>query len=185
MRRVAFLLWIASLPVMAAGDQASTLVTMKKVFIDRFGGGQTAPQIRDMVISALENAHMFQITENEERADVILRGSGEDLVFTDHHTSSDDLSIHASAGRSGLNYDGVRNADQSGVGIGEKESSSIVERKHEASVSVRLVNRDGDVIWSATKESLGGKFRGASSDVADKIAKQLIQDIEKARQPPK
>jgi len=68
-----------------------------------------------------------------------------------------------------------------GLHAGGTKSSRSVERKHEASAAVRLVNRDGDVIWSATKESLGGKFHGASADVADKIAKQLAQDIARAR----
>jgi hypothetical protein len=57
----------------------------------------------------------------------------------------------------------------------------IQERKHEASASVRLVNRDGDVIWSTTQESQGAKFRSASADVAEKIARQLSQDLERAR----
>ncbi len=65
--------------------------------------------------------------------------------------------------------------------MGEHESTHQVERKHEGAVSVRVVNREGDVIWSTTEESQGGKFRGASSDVADKILKQLLQDVEKAR----
>jgi N-acetylglutamate synthase/N-acetylornithine aminotransferase len=45
---------------------------------------------------------------------------------------------------------------------------------------VRLVNGDGDVIWTTTQESAGAKFKGASADVADKIAKQLSKDAEKA-----
>ena len=47
--------------------------------------------------------------------------------------------------------------------------------------TVRLVNKDGDVIWSTTQESTGAKFRGASADVADRIAKQLGSDYEKLR----
>ena len=56
------------------------------------------------------------------------------------------------------------------------------ERKHEAIATLRLVNKDGDVIWSATAESLGGKFLGASADVADKIAKRLATDFKAAKQ---
>ena len=32
---------------------------------------------------------------------------------------------------------------------------------------VIAVNKDGDVIWSTTQESLGAKFRGASADVGE------------------
>lgn len=159
----------------------STLLTMKRVFVDRFGGGETASQIRDMVISSLQSGGLFTITENEEKADVVLKGSGEDLVFTDQHTSSDSLHINAVGGSGSSTRGYTSSRSNSGIGVGENESSHIVERKHEATASVRLVNREGDVIWSATKESRGGKFRGASADVADLILKQLIQDVDKAR----
>jgi hypothetical protein len=46
---------------------------------------------------------------------------------------------------------------------------------------VRLVSKGGDIIWSATAESLGGKFQGASADVADKIAKRLVEDYKAAK----
>ena len=45
---------------------------------------------------------------------------------------------------------------------------------------MRLVSSDGDVIWSTTQESRGAKFKGASADVADKIVKQLLHDLDKA-----
>ena len=38
------------------------------------------------------------------------------------------------------------------------------------------------MIWSATAESLGGKFLGASADVADKIAKRLVTDYKAAKE---
>jgi hypothetical protein len=65
--------------------------------------------------------------------------------------------------------------------VGEHESTRIAERKHEATASVRLVTKDGDVIWSTIEESTGGKFRGASADVADKIARKLAMAYERAR----
>jgi len=69
------------------------------------------------------------------------------------------------------------------LGVGETESTTIKERKHEAMATVRLVNKDGDVMWSTTQESNGAKFRGASADVADKITKQLTADLERLRRP--
>jgi hypothetical protein len=47
--------------------------------------------------------------------------------------------------------------------------------------AVRLVDKDGDVIWSATEESLGAKFAGASVDVVDRITKKLAADFRKAK----
>jgi hypothetical protein len=65
--------------------------------------------------------------------------------------------------------------------MGENESYRATERRHEAAAAVRLVDKDGDVIWSTTQESTGGKFRGASADVADKITQALKGDFERAR----
>jgi len=56
--------------------------------VDRLSGGETATQMRDMIVSSLQNARLFMITENQERADAVLRGSAEDLVFTDDHSST-------------------------------------------------------------------------------------------------
>jgi hypothetical protein len=67
------------------------------------------------------------------------------------------------------------------MSVGDSESTHSVERKHEAVAAVRLVNKDGDVIWSTTQESIGGKFRGSSADVADKITKKLLEDYERAK----
>jgi len=175
----------------AAEDAAlRQLLTLRRVFVDRFGGGETAPQVRDIIIAALQNSGLFVITENQEHADAILRGSGEDLVFNEVHTSSDSLNVHSSLGITNSDDEGAlrggsrsyeRTGRSVGVGAGESESSHSVERRHEANATVRLVSKDGDVIWSTTQESTGGKFRGASADVADKIAKRLADDYERAR----
>jgi hypothetical protein len=175
------LLTAVTLRAIERKDDPSTLLTVKRVFVDKFGGGETASQIRDMVIASLQTSGLFVLTENQERADVTLKGSGEDLVFTEQHSTSDGIDVHANsaAGSSTRSYSS--NHSSEGIGIGEHEATHQIERKHEAAVSVRMVNRDGDIIWSTTKESQGGKFHGASADVADKILKQLLQDVEKVR----
>ncbi len=169
------------------------LLTLKRVFVDRFAGGETAVQMRDMIISSLENSKLFIVTESQEHADATLRGSAEDLVFNDVHSSSDSLNVHSSLGTNTTNEDsalrgGTRSYERTGrnigLGAGESESSHSVERRHEANAAVRLVNKDGDVIWSTTQESMGGKFRGASTDVADKITKRLVEDFERAKRLP-
>jgi len=47
--------------------------------------------------------------------------------------------------------------------------------------AVRLVNKEGDIIWSTTQESQGAKFHGASADVAEKIVAKLKDDVARAR----
>ena len=64
--------------------------------------------------------------------------------------------------------------------MGIDDSTVSTETITEARLAVRLVSSDGDVIWSTTQESRGAKFKGASADVADKIVKQLLHDLDKA-----
>jgi len=155
------------------------LVTLKRVFVDHLTGGETAAQMRDILISALEGSKLFVVTENSDRADATLRGAAEDLVFTDVHTSSDSINAHANIGTGRATS--TSRGQTAGVSLGENESDHASERRHEAIAAVRLVNKDGDVIWATTQESLGAKFHGASADVADKITAKLKEDFERAR----
>jgi hypothetical protein len=155
------------------------LLQIRRVFVDRLTGGETAAQMRDILLSSLETSNLFVVTENPERADATLKGAAEDLVFTDVHNSSDSINAHASLGTGRSTK--TTSALNAGVGIGESESEHSTERRHEAVAAVRLVNKDGDVIWATTQESLGAKFRGASRDVAEKIATKLKDDFARAR----
>jgi hypothetical protein len=158
------------------------LLTLRRVYVDRLNGGETAAQIRDMIISGLERAKLFVVTENAERADAFLRGSAEDLVFTETFSSSDNVNARGGLGAStGGTSSRDRRSLSANAGVGESDSLHTAERKHEATASVRLVTKDGDVIWSTTQESTGSKFRGASLDVAEKITRQLLADFARAR----
>jgi len=176
--------------VQVPDDLTPQLLSIKRVFVDRLTGGETAAQLRDMIIGSLQNAKLFILTENQERADVILHGAAEDLIFTDAFSSSEGINMHAGTSSSsgsgtsshfngaGSGFD-ERSGRSLSAGVGDNSSTNIKERRHEAMATVRLVNKDGDVIWSTTQESTGAKFRGASADVAEKITKQLVADYEK------
>ena len=166
------------MPAAVEDEGLRQLRTVRRVYVDRLTGGETAAQMRDILISSLEGAKLFVLTENQERADAVLRGAAEDLVFTDTHSSSDSIDARANFGTGSSNRS---RSQYGGMGIGQNESERSAERRHEAIAAVRLVNKDGDVIWSTTQESLGGKFRGASADVADKITAKLKEDFERAR----
>ena len=161
--------------------EVDQLLCIKRVYVDKLDGDETAVQMRDMIISALQQTHLFVVTENEQRADAFLRGSSEDLVFTDVHSSSDGVNAHMNASTGSSAYKGGSYNKSIGGSLGETESSHSAERKHEATAAIRLVNKDGDVIWSSTQESQGSKFRGSMSDVADKLTRKLADDIAKAR----
>ena len=155
------------------------LLEIRRVYVDHLTGGETAAQMRDILLSSLESSKLFVLTENPERADATLKGAAEDLVFTEVHSSSDSLNARANFG-TGRATSTSRGAN-AGLGVGESESDHSAERRHEAVAAVRLVNKEGDVIWATTQESLGAKFRGASTDVADKITAKLKEDFARAR----
>jgi len=112
------------------------LLTIRRVYVDRLTGGETAAQMRDMIMSSLHSAGLFVITESPERADAILRGSAEDLVFTENYSSNEGVNIRGSVGsgssRSSRGY--------ASAGIGENASSNVSQRRHEAMAAVRRIN---------------------------------------------
>lgn len=163
----------------------SQLLRVRRLHVQELSGGDAANQIRDMIIAALQTAGFFVITENPERADAMLKGTAEDLVFNEQFSSHESLGVRSNIS-TGRGATSGRTSDRAaaGVGITQSEDTRITDRKHEAVAAVRIVNRDGDVLWSTTQESYGAKFRGASADVADKITRQLRVDLERARNLP-
>ncbi len=91
MKRV--LLLLALMPAYGQEDLSNQLLTIKRVYVDRLTGGDTAAQMRDLLISSLQGSKLFVVTENQDRADVFLRGAAEDLIYTDTFDSSDSLDI--------------------------------------------------------------------------------------------
>ncbi len=166
----------------AQEDLSKQLLSIKRIYVDRLTGGETAAQMRDLIIASLHGAKLYVLTENPERADATLRGAAEDLIYTDQFQSSDSVDLRTGVGTGTRATRTSNNAHSISMGVGDKDSTDIHERKHEALATVRLVNKDGDVIWSTTQESNGAKFRGASADVADKITRQLTADFDRVRQ---
>ncbi len=166
-----------------ADGRLPPLLTIHRVHVEKLTGGETAEQIRDMIIAKLQNTGLFVLTENPDRADAFLRGSAEDLIFTDQHDTRDGVTARGTLrlGSSSSSSSSTKGAFYSSASVGEDEASRIVERRHEAMAAVRIVDANGDVIWSTVQESKGGKFTGASADVADRITKQLVRDVEDAK----
>jgi hypothetical protein len=166
-------------------EAAEHLSKVRRIYIAILTGGDAALQLRDLLMTSLHNSKQFVITEDEDKADATLKGAGDDDVFTDTFQSSEGINAHTQIGSSsseGLrNYANSSSSHSGGLTIGENDSRRDEQRKHEAIATVRLVGKDGDVIWSATAESMGAKFLGASADVADKIAKRLVTDYKAAK----
>ena len=160
-----------------AGPPVASLSAIKRVYVDALAGDKSAAAIRELLIASLQQSRLFVITDNPDRADAMLRGAANDTAFTDTFDSQEGLTARANVG----SYKGTssRGSGYSGLSVGEHESHHVKERKHEAFATVRLCNREGDVLWATTQESRGAKFRGASADVAEKVARQLQLDVGK------
>lgn len=161
------------------------LSQVQRIYVEPLTGTAAAQALRDLIIASLNSTGLFVLTDNPDRADASLKGAADDKAFEDTFDSDTSLSGRTGAGIYGLTGQSTRSK---GGGYGaestaERESHRIKERKHEAYASVRLCNNVGDVIWSTTQESLGAKFRGASADVASKIARQLTVDFDASRRP--
>lgn len=183
--RTAALALAAAMLAWPAEDPTGDLLKIRRIYVEAFNGSDTANQVRDMIVAAVMATKLYLITENREKADAVLKGSAEDMVFTDRFESSDSISGNVALRTSdGAETYAQRSGRAMSAGVGQRESTNIAERKHEATASVRLVNKEGDVVWSTTQESLGAKFRGASADVADRVAKKLMEDYQRARKGP-
>jgi hypothetical protein len=167
-----------------AENGVASLSDVKRIYVAELTGGAQAAALRDLIIASLSATKLFVLTEKEERADAVLKGAADDHSFTDTFDSFDGINTHQTAGKASSGSGANKTAGVYGsLTGGENESHHIKERKHEAYAAVRLCNRDGDVLWSSTQESLGAKFRGASADVAAKIAKQITTDYDHALHP--
>jgi hypothetical protein len=164
-------------------DPELQLANVRRIYVDILTGGESALRIRDLLMSKIQASRLFIITEDEDKADAVLKGAGRDEVFTDTFQSSEGINAHSQISIAGRGSSNQTYSDRTygSVGVGENENHRIEERKHEAIAAVRLVNKDGDVIWSDTEESLGAKFVGASVDVAEKVTKRLVADYRSAR----
>lgn len=164
-------------------DPVVGLLEVKRLYVEKLDGGESASQIRDMIVGSLHRSGLFIITENRERADAALKGSAEDMIFTDTFQTSEGINGRTSfsGGTNRTSSSQYNRGPSMSAGVGDNESTRIAERKHEAVAAVRIVGKDGDVMWATTQESLGAKFRGASADVAEKVLKQLQMDYQRAR----
>jgi phage portal protein BeeE len=158
------------------------LAQVKRIFIDKLTPGEGSEQIRDQLLSAVASTGLFVMTENPDRADAFLRGGAEDRVYMETFDFRDGVNGRAQLGTGTTSRTSSRTA--AAVSLGEDESARQTERKHEAFAAIRLVNKDGDVIWSTLQQSAGAKFRAASLDVVYKVVDQLKQDVAAARKTP-
>ncbi len=164
-----------------ANTNVESLLDVRRVYVSELTGGTQATALRELIIASLNSTKLFILTDNEARADAVLKGAADDNTFTDTFDTYEGTTGHDSLGKTGSSVSAKIGSITDGSAMGDTESHHNRERKHEAFATVRLCNKEGDVLWSTTQESLGAKFRGASADVAAKIAHQIAVDYAHAR----
>lgn len=163
----------------AVEKQWTKLLDVRTLYVERLEG-EGAGAIRDMLIGSVQRTGLFVLTEDLDKADAFLRGSAEDLIFQDYDRYRNGLNVRGSSSSS-RRESGESNFGSASFGIGETEEASSRIRKHEAMAAVRIVLKDGEVVWTSTQESNGGKYRGSAADVAERVSKDLEQAVERAR----
>lgn len=138
--------------------EAVQLSAVRRIFVESFGDDPISKEMQSMIVSSLVGMKKFVVTENPRRADAILKGVALEKTSQEVHSYSEGTAVRQAA----IN-----------------DSSLHTETLNEAKLSIRLVNADGDVIWTTTQESKGAKYKGASADVADMCVKQLLRDVAK------
>lgn len=142
----------------AVESPIAKLKSVRRIYVDSFGESTLATQIQAAVIASLAESKRFLITENKDKADAILRGTALESSSLEYHSNTEETATPRAA---------------------ISDSTTSTETVNYARLSVRLVSSDGDVIWATTQESRGAKYKGASADVADKIVKRLLHELER------
>jgi len=145
-------------------DIAAELANVKRIYVEDFGDSEKAKQLHATMVNALQATKRFIITEDKEKADATLRGAALEQTSQESHHTGESTAVSSGGG-------------DSHVSRAIDDSSSYTETLNEARLAVRLVAKNGDVLWVATEESRGAKYKGAMADVADKVAKKLIADL--------
>jgi curli biogenesis system outer membrane secretion channel CsgG len=176
-------------------DLDAKVIRIRRIFVESFGDDLISKQVQAMVVSSLTESKRFIVTENKQKADAILKGSGLEKTSQELHSSTEATAVGGAAGGHSGSLSGsfVRGTGSiSGSSSGGfvsrsaaiEDSSTSTETINDARIAVRLVDKDGDVIWATTQESKGAKYKGASADVADKVVKELLRRLERAEKKP-
>src|SRR5579863_5294215 len=134
-------------PAAAQTVQSSVdLLKVKRIFVDNFGDDPASKEMQSMIVSALVASKRFVVTENRARADAILKGVALEKTSQEIHAYGDATAVGSA--RCGVSTSGGGFAAHHAAIQDSSVNSETIDRSR---VSVRLVNADGDVIWTTTQ----------------------------------
>ena len=101
MRYSGLLLLLGALTLQAqttgADPAAASLPEVRRIYVAELVGTQ-ADSLRELIIASLDATKLFVLTDNEERADAVLKGAADDHVFTDVHNIREGINLRESGG---------------------------------------------------------------------------------------
>jgi len=147
---------LAVLVVLAMASLGQTLKDVKAIYVDSFGNAEGADMIREKVINRLAKSQSVLVVLDIEKADAILTGIGEVSKGYRHSAS---VGTYGGSAQGGTTYD--------------------------ATVAIRLITKDKQILWADEAKPARFFTRSVSSSVADKVVKNLLRAIENDRKPKK
>jgi len=186
-----FVLILTSACLLAQTDQAGNpdaalqgrLAAVRTVCIGPFVGDESqAAAAREVAVTALFSTKRFKLTEKCDKADVVLKGAV--LEKTERRVRAEGESTDFGVAAGGASAS--RNSASGGFGAaagGTGETLYSSENRSQATVTLRLVDAGGDIVWAYTQDSPGGKTKSALVDAIERAVRQLMKEVERAEQP--
>lgn len=110
-------------------DLAAVLIHARRIFVEPFGDDTQSKTIQAMVTDGISMAKRFIITENKERADLILRGSAFEKTSQELHSTAFSVIVGGAAANR-------RSASAHQAGTADSQTST--ETVSDARAAVRL-----------------------------------------------
>ena len=85
-------------PVQVDEETAEKLLKAKRIFVESFGDDSTNRTLQSMIVDALRSSHRFIVTENKEKADLILKGAALEKTSQELHAIGSATAVAGAAG---------------------------------------------------------------------------------------
>ena len=166
----------------AAIDSSSDLLSIRRMCVEKFAGDeQSAAPAREATMAALFAFKKFKISDNCEKADAVLKGAVAEKTAVRTRAEGEGAGFGSAAGAASANRS-TASAAMHAVTGGSSEGLYSSETRFEASITLRITSKDGDVLWAYTQQSPGGKVKGAVTDAVDRAVKQLARELDRPAQ---
>lgn len=170
--------------IIAAHPQVNTapagavkLNDLRRLCVEKFAGEEpVAAPVREIAIAALFSLRQFSLTENCARADATLKGAVLERNTRRVRGEGESTGFGAVVGGVSATRANAVGAIAGASGLADEQLYSA-ETGTTASVTLRLVTADGDVLWAYTQDSSGGKTKGAIADAIERAVKQLTREL--------